>query len=1195
MNFPGPSKSFLVALLFAAGLSAADAQQPATPAAPSGAAQQQQQQAQPQPETAASQTAQPAATPQSNTEVDVTAGGTIRGTVKSGTEKNAVPLPGVNVTATNALTGEKYATVTDANGAFAMHIPKDGRYVLRAELSAFAPATKSVLLNAASRSAQVALTMELASRVQEQGTEAIAGAGALGMTGRGTQSLNLQGTQGGAAAAGIGGLQAALPAASQSDTGADALSVTGAEGSTSAAFNFEAARQSAEDQRALQGSTEARGTGASGGGAGNFGFLIGNRGFGGGGGSFRRFNPNAIHGSVVYQLTNSTLNARNFSVTGQPTPQPSYGTNRYGLIYSGPLIPKLLETKTDFLFLAVVGNHGSTLFDQTTNVPTLDERAGFFPTSNPLYNPYTGAPYPTATAPSGAPGIQIPGCGGAVSAGCLSPISLALLPYIPLPNQVGTLSEFNYRNLEAQHTNTDQINARYIHNFGSGAGGATPLPPWMRTGGTKKLTQNLNANFNFQHTSEDQVQLFPDFGGKSQLYQFVLTGNYSVSKNSWTNQFTVGWNHTDSESRNFFTGVNNVAGNAGILGVGVTPFFYGLPTVQFSGYGGGTETQPSSRIQQVLQLSEGFIYIHKNHNMRFGGDVRRIFLDVIGGVQGTGALTFSGFATENPATESGNFQNGGDGFADFLVGLPQKGTLQEPCSGAAATAATCMVGPEQYTFRGNEFSLYAQDTWHARANLSILYGLRYEYFSPYSEVNDRIANLDPNASFTDVAIVTPNQVGPFNGKYPRSLVQPFRDGFSPRMGVAWKALKNTVVRAGYGINYNTSVYGNFVQDLGYQRPFAIANNNTQQKVGATAPPTAYFTLANGLTDLGNSDCAAPPCITNNYSVDKNYRMGYVQGWNIDVQQTLGRGYLLNVGYNGSKGTHLDGLLAPNRILNVGPSTPSAEVFDREVSQAQSSFNALAIRLRKRLQNGIAIGATYTYSHSIDDASTIGGTSAVVAQQPLFLKGDLGNSSFDQRHIVKGDFTYELPFGPQSKYLNNSNWISHAFAGLQLYGDYTFATGTPLNPFYQANAAEVSSGVTNSLRPDRIPGSSLEGGPSQLLEWFNRDAFLPPCTLVTPGDPASPCMVTANNATTYHYGSAGRNSIPGPGVREFDMAFSKYVSFGGAKSVEFRATANNIFNLVQYNSVNTALDSPTAGRVSSAAAMRNIVIIARYRF
>jgi hypothetical protein len=731
----------------------------------------------------------------------------------------------------------------------------------------------------------------------------------------------------------------------------------------------------------------------------------------------------------------------------------------------------------------------------------------------------------------------------------------------------------NYRTLQAQHTNTDQLSARYVHNFGSGGTGMR-LPMFMQNQTSKTLTQNLNANFNFQHTAEDEVALFPGFGGKDQLYQYVLNLSYVASKGNWTNTLNFAGNKTDSEARNYFTGTTNVAGNAGIDGVGLTPFFYGLPSLQFSGYGSGVEQQPSSRIQQVAQLSESVGYIYKSHNIKFGGDVRRIFLDVIGGVQGTGALTFSGFATAPPGTAS---TTGGNSFADFLIGVPQQGKLQAPCTGSVP-AGVCTPGSPTYKLRSNVWNLFAQDTWRATPSLTLLYGLRYEYFSPYSEEHDRIANLDPNSDFTQVAVVTPNDTGPYNGKYSHSLVNAFRGGVSPRIGVAWKAAKNTVVRAGYGINYNTSVYGNFVQDLAYQRPFSLANNNTQ-----SVNTDLKFTTTDALTSLGGN-CTSPPCITNNYAVDKNYRMGYVQGWNLDIQQTLGKGYVLNVGYNGSKGTHLDGLLAPNSLLSlngkvgISATTANAQVFDYEVSQAQSNFNALAVRLRKRLQNGIAIGATYTYSHSIDDASEIGGGTAVVAQLPRNLVGDLGNSSFDQRHVLKGDFTYELPFGPNGKLLNNGNWVSHALAGLQLYGSFNFATGEPLNPYYAAVSAEAGGGVTGSLRPDRVPGTSLEGGPSQLNEWFNLAAF----------SPLPPASVTG-------YGNAARNSIPGPGTREFDTSFSKYVSFGGTKSLEFRASANNVFNVVQYNAVESALDSFNAGHVLSAASMRNVVMILRYRF
>jgi hypothetical protein len=1103
-------------------------------------------------------------------------GGVVRGMVRAGEGKDALGLPGVSVTATNALTGEKFTTVTDATGAYGMAIPKYGHYVVRTELAAFAAGTKDVVLNAGNRQAQVDLSMVLASRVAgENGQETIAGAGALGMT-RGTQALAVLGASQGAQAAGIGGGNngAALPQVSGG--GGDALAVSGSEGATAPGFDFQAARQQIEDQRALQGTTETRSADRY---ADARGFLGGGGGPGGGAGAFRHFNPNAIHGSFVYQTSNSALNAQNFSVTGTPEPKPSYGTSRYGLAYAGPPIPKLTNSTKDFLFLAAFGNHGSTAFDQSGLVPTEDERAGYFPTTTAIYNPYTSLPYPTVTAPDGTTAQQIPACTGALTQGCISPISQALLNYIPLPNQTNaTPGQPNYRLLTSQGTNTDQISARYVHNFGAGGGGGGPMAMFMRGNGqSKTLRQNLNANFNFQHTSEDEISLFPDFGGKDQLYQYVLAVGYTVAKGSWTQNISATVNRTDSESRNYFTDVNNVSGNLGIEGVGSLPFFYGLPTLQFSQFSSGQEQQPSSRIQMTMQGSDVGSWIYKKHNVRYGGDYLKVMLNVIGGVQGTGAFTFSGFATENAATKTG-----GVDFADFLIGLPQAASLQGPCP-AGSPASLCEASNGKFYLRANEFALFAQDTWRVAPTVTLLYGLRYEYFGPYYEKYNRLANLDPNAAFTEVDRVTPaNNQGTFGGAYPRSLVEPFRGGWAPRIGIAWKAAKNTVVRTGYGINYNTSQYGSFIQKLAYQNPFAIANNNTQT-LSVANPAANLFTVANGLTaeqSVCPNGSLPPDCLTNNYAVEKNYRMGYVQVWNIDIQQTLGKGVVLNVGYNGSKGTHLDGLLAPNRELNVGPTTPNAQVFDYEVSSAQSNFNALAVRLRKRLQNGLALGATYTYSHSIDDASSIGGGTAVVAQRPLSLIGDMGNSEFDQRHLLKGDYTWELPFGPNGKYLNSGNWISHAMSGLQFYGDYTVSTGLPLNPYYAAAAAEVSGGVTNSLRPDRVPGSSLEGGPSQLKEWFNTSAFSLPVEATT---------------GLLHYGSAGRNSIPGPGTREIDMAFSKFVQFGDTKSIEFRATANNVFNLVQYSSVSTAIGSPTAGAVLNASAMRNFLLLARYRF
>ena len=337
-------------------------------------------------------------------------------------------------------------------------------------------------------------------------------------------------------------------------------------------------------------------------------------------------------------------------------------------------------------------------------------------------------------------------------------------------------------------------------------------------------------------------------------------------------------------------------------------------------------------------------------------------------------------------------------------------------------------------------------------NLTLLYGLRYEYFSPYSEKYDRLATLDTGNNFASVATVVSGGIGPYTGKYPRDLIYPEHNNFSPRIGIAVRADKDTVVRAGYGINYAVGQYAKFIQDFAFQPPFANVQTNEASSGGAN------ITLANGFLPMGQSE--------GNYAVNKNYRLPYVQVWNINLQRTLPLGIVLNIGYNGSKGTRLDIVNAPGRTAN---SSSSGVFYDYEDSVAFSNYNSLTVSARKRLQRGIALAATYTYGHSIDNASSIGGnggSATVVAQNWQNLLAEESNSSFDIRNQVKGNFLYELPFGPDEHYIT-SGWIGHAMSGISVSGTFDFANGSPLTPHYEATVDEVARGTTASLRPDRV--------------------------------------------------------------------------------------------------------------------------------
>ena len=1095
--------------------------------------------------------------------VPMQSGGIIHGTVKSGT----IPLPGVSITAADTLTGKKYSTATAASGSYSMTIPRNGRYVVRAELAAFAEATQEALLNATSHDRQVDFTLILASRAAQQEQQQERAEQASQYSGRGSQSLSLTGSASDLIAAASGneaGSEAALPSlASNSDFSSESVAVAGQTGYTSplAGIDFNQRLEPGEpgEPGADAGSP---GGGGGGGGRGGFGGGGGGRGgFGGGGGgfgggrgfggrgNFSHFNPNQPHGAIFWNGGNSALNAEPFTIRGPEINQPSYASNRFGATLLGvPYIPHLIEHDThDFLFFTLSGQRSSSPFNEYGTVPTIAERGGNLQdlttqSGQPItiYDPGCYPGDPNAGQPF--PDNTIPGR-------CISAQATKLLNYVPQPNLPGQFQ--NYREITTAQTNTTTIGARFIHNFGSG-GNTAALGNFIRQRfgmASQGLHQNLNTNFNYSHSASDNLNIFPGLGGKSQNHSYSLGLGYSISKNRLTDSLNLNWNRSDSQIINYFTNSTDVAGQIGLNGLPTNPLLYGLPDITLNQFTSVSEQQPNFQTNQTIALADTASWIHKKQNFRFGADVHRVHLDLLGETNSTGTYTFTGIYTEQPGTVS-NLPEAeattGSSLADLLLGMPQQTSLQAPY--------------QKSYLRENIIDAYGLDDWRALANLTINAGLRYEYFSPYSEKYDRLATLDTGNDFTAVATVTPNTIGPYSGKFPRTLVEPEKTDFSPRIGIAWSPIHDTVVRTGYGINYANGQYEKFVQDFAFQPPYADVQTNEN-----TSGVTPVVTLANGFP---------APQGEGNYSVYKNYRLPYVQVWFLDVQHTLPLGIVLNIGYNGSKGTRLDIVDAPGRTATE---SVSGVLYDWEDSVAFSNFNALAVRLRKRMQDGVALGATYTYSHSIDNATSIGGnggTSAGIAQNWQDLLAEESNSSFDVRNKVNGYFVYELPFGPDRHYLTSGNFISSALNGLSISGTFDFASGNPLTPHYEAAVLDVARGSTGSLRPDRVPGVSLTAGGGSLDNWFNKAAFATP----------------ANT-----YGTASRFSIPGPGTVTTDVSLSKTHRFGEMKTLEVRATIDNFFNTVQYSGVDSTLGSGTYGEVTSAAPMRQFTFMARYRF
>lgn len=1124
----------------------------------------------------------------STTPAEVT-GGRVHGVVKSGN----IPLPGVTVTATNSLTGKRYATTTDVKGEWALVIPLNGRYVLRTEFAGFARGSSEARLNATNHDSAVNFDLLLASRAavaeKKQDAQDDEGGGnaetrqALRqlMNGGGAQSLGLlnaitSGTETQNGEAGSSGV--ALPgAADRTEFGGDSVAISGQTGAVSPLAGMDPDRL--RDLAAQFGGQNGQSIFNMGGGGGGFGggFGGGGGGFGGGGrGNFRNFKPDQPHGSFFWTGSNSALNAEPFALRGQSQEQPASGTNRFGITLMGePFIPKLTKPSgKDSVFLTLSGQRSSSPLDEYATVPTAAERSGdFSATGSPvIYDPTNpGVQFTTNTIPCARISQAAWNLLNGISTICGTPTAS---PFLPMPNLPGTIQ--NYHLLSTAQTNTTQAGIRYMRSLGANAKQTGPLGVGGGGGGgrggggggrrqsnAQGLRQSISLNYNWSDSASDNVNIFPQLGGKSSSNSNSLTAGYTVGYKKLTNILTLGWNRSTSQSTNEFTNGADIATELGIFGTGTNPLNtsalnYGVPNIILSSLTGLSEQQPNFSLTQTVSVSETLSWIHKKHNFRFGGDYRRVHRDLLAGANPTGSFTFSGLFTEDPAQDPTT----GSAVADFLLGLPQETTID--------------AAVQKSYLRENVWDGYATDDWRARANLTLNYGLRYELFEPYTEKYNHLGMIltDPATLFPKLTDIAANEPPSVRGGLPVSLVYPYKSTFAPRVGVAWRPIKNTVVRVGYGINYTVSQYAGFATTMAHEAPFT--NLQTNEEADATgAPSTACavaatcFTLANGF----------PGTPTGNYALEAHYHLPYVQAWNLDVQRTLPWGVVMNLGYNGSRGNHLDVTSAPRATPSSPNTDPTNQIFNYEQSSAYSKFNAGTLRLNKRLSKGIALGANYQYSHSIDDAGSVGGTSTVVAQNWQDLPAEEGNSSFDVRHKVTGTYLYELPFG-KDKFWLTAGTASHIFEGFSISGSFTFASGTPLTPSYQAAVSSVACGTTGSLRPNRVPGVSVTSGGSSLTEWFNPAAFSEPAT-------------TGNGCAAY--GNASRNSIEGPGTIQNNLTLSKTMQFGDTRSMEIRATSNNAFNTVQYSGVDTNVASPSFGQVTSVGAMRSFTFLARFRF
>jgi len=827
-------------------------------------------------------------------------------------------------------------------------------------------------------------------------------------------------------------------------------------------------------------------------------------------GNARRGLQALYNGSLGLILNHSALDARPFSLTGQNTARPGY-SNMTGLLsFGGPLqIPKLLARRNGpNVTVNYQWTRNRNVITSTSRMPTELERLGDFSQSvnaqgQPirLFDPTTGQPFPGNTLPQNRVSTQ----------------ASALLRLYPLPNFQSGGARYNYQIPLVSSSHQDNLQTRANKSLGR--------------------RDQLSGGFAMQSTRGDSTNLF---GFLDTTESLGLNANIN-----WMHRFgqraffNLGYQFSRSrmQAYPFFANRENISGNAGINGNNQEPQNWGPPGLAFAGgIAGLADIQSSLTRNQTSGISASLLWLRGTHNITIGGDYRRQQFNLLTQQDPRGVFTFTGAAA-------------GSDFGGFLLGIPD-------------TSSIAFGNADKY-FRASAYDAYISDDWRMHAKFSLNLGLRWDYASPITELYGRLVNLDIAPGFSAIApVLGSDPKGSLTGEaYPDSLMEPYRHAIQPRVGFAWrpKLASSMVIRGGYGVYYDTSVY------------FAIANRMAQQ-----APLSKSLIVENSASNpltLANGFRAPAGVFPNTFAVDPNFRIGYSQNWQTSIQRDLPGAMVMIVTYLGVKGTRAQQQFLPNTYpagaVNPCPACPSGYVY--LTSNGNSTRHAGTVQLRRRLRSGFTAQIEYTYSKSIDNAAlgAQGQGAAVIAQDWRNLSGERGRSNFDQRHVMRAQLQYTTGMG-----LGGGTLLG-GWKG-SLFKDWTFATqlnagsGLPLTPVYIAAAR--GTGITGSIRPD-FTGADIDAAPAGL--------FLNPAAVAAPAPG--------------RWGNAGRNSINGPRQFGLNASMARTFRMSDRLSADFRIDATNALNVVTYTAWDVVANSGQFGLPIAANNMRSVRSTFRMRF
>ena len=837
---------------------------------------------------------------------------------------------------------------------------------------------------------------------------------------------------------------------------------------------------------------------------------------------------NNFHGSGFEFLRDEKFDARPYGFGGTVPATSPFKWNQYGFTLGGPVeIPRVVDGHDRLFFLT--NYEGFRLRNQKQtyySVPSVAMRNGdFSEIRTALRDPLAGTPFPGNVLPQNR----------------ISPIALALLKYFPAPNQPTTSLANNYLALNQNYTDKNQFTMRVDFN-------ASQKSTWYGRyswTGESEYVGGLVLNGTQVDTRAHQL----------------VVDNVRIFTSTLVNEMRGGFNRFFNHSGGELNNVLDAAKDAGVpLAQQVPPDAWGLPSVAIAGFSGFGDNSQSPFINRNdnWQLIDNLSWTRGSHFFKFGGDLRFDRYDQDGNQYARGAASFA----NNIAT--------GYAFADYLLGYMASWSY---ASGLA-------VG------RLQSFSqaYYVQDTWKVKPRVTINAGLRYELTPPWHDRAQRtiVAQIPLNTQTPQVADTSLHPVlvrvgsGDFyegaqirfspdiqvarDGRLGDNLIQTDYTNFAPRLGVAWNAAENWVVRGGAGRF--------FVQDIG--NIVFDKQRNLQGRVTVNSTSTAIRTTwADPLNSAATSVCNTPSdvlCIVRPLvltdQIDR--KTPYVDQADASIEHQFNASTGIEVSYLHTQGNLLQRWinLANQPVPGTTPVEqrspfPEFGLFQGAANVGYSHYNSLGVKFTRRYSKGLTVLSSYTLSKSTDNGSGIrtNGTDPLNPQNSYCLSCEDGLSVFDQRHRFVTSVVYDMPVGPGRRYLSTGG-LGNVIGGWKLTSVVTLGSGFPLT----VSAGEDSANIGNCCRPNRDFSVSTSLDDPTVDKWFNTAAY--------------------SRAAQGTFGTAGRSEVIGPGIFNVDFSMLKEIRFGRQPYLEFRVEAFNVLNHPNWGEPNTTLSSVAFGRVSS---------------